>query len=78
MKHPDATLIDRLGGIKAVAAKLPPKDPRHTEKRRFEMVKKWCQKGRGIPWEWRGAVLKIAREKRKRVPADFLTERQAA
>jgi hypothetical protein len=74
MKTTDADLIKRLGGTRQVAEALT-LDGQHL-KQRLETVKKWSQNG--IPWKWRGQVQKLAREKRKRVPADFLTERQAA
>lgn len=67
MKDTDATLIDRLGGTKAVAEAL---------KRKAEAVKKWRQNG--IPWNRRREVLKLAREMGKRLPADFLVERRPA
>lgn len=65
MKDTYAALIDRLGGTRAVADALGKK---------FEAVKKWRQKG--IPWNRRREVLRLAREKGKRLPADFLVERR--
>lgn len=41
-------------------------------------TKKWRNKRRGIPWKDRGKVAEIARAKRIKLPADFLTERVAA
>jgi hypothetical protein len=76
MKGTDADLIERLGGAKAVADALPA-DGKTADQMHW-MVKKWCTKGRAIPWSWRSKVLKLARDMGKRVPADFLAERRAA
>jgi hypothetical protein len=41
-------------------------------------VQKWGHPERGIPWKFRGQVAQIAKSKRIRLPADFLTSRRAA
>lgn len=57
-----AALIQKLDGPKAVAERLGEVSE--------AAVYKWGK--RGIPWKWRRAVAAIAREKRIRLPADFL------
>lgn len=60
----DSAVIARLGGIPAVAAALG-----CTE----HAVKKWTQ--RGIPWQHRHKVKKLAAQRRKKLPADFVEGR---
>jgi hypothetical protein len=64
----DKAVIDRLGGIAAVASALKYSTD--------YAVKKWYQ--RGIPWKHRAKVKQLAAQKRKRLPADFVVERRAA
>lgn len=64
----DKDLILKLGGPSAVAAALGYK---------VDAVKKWSSRG-VIPWKVRGRVKKLASQKRKAVPTNFLDERPAA
>lgn len=73
-KNSDAALINRLGGTRAVAEALTLEGQSLDKK--VETVKKW--RANGIPWKWRAQVQQLARTLRKRLPADFLTERRAA
>lgn len=43
-----------------------------------DVIKKWRQKDRGIPWRERGRIAELAVRAGIRLPADFAKERRAA
>lgn len=64
----DKQIIRDLGGPSAVAAAL---------KHSVDAVKQWSSRGL-IPWSFRSKVKKLAAQKRKPLPSDFMEERRAA
>lgn len=63
-----AQLIDDLGGGTAVAVAIWGEIGANGKRR--ETVYKWKQNG--IPWRWRPAIEKLARERGLQLPPDFL------
>ncbi len=63
-----ADLINQLGGGTVVAAAIFGEIEARGKRR--EAVYKW--KRNGIPWRWRGAVERVARQRGVPIPAGFL------
>ena len=42
-----------------------------------DAVRKWTDPSRGIPWKFRAALQRMAKNKGKRLPANFLESRAA-
>lgn len=56
-----AEIIDALGGTGALASALGRKDT---------AVSNW--KTNGIPWRWRPAIARMAKDRKMNLPPDFL------